>query len=87
MYNEKGKKGFAKNNPGKPNGAVNKNSKLIKEIFVDAFNALQESEDHNITKWAQDNKSDFYKLAVRLIPTQIQISANVSIIDEPVTFE
>lgn len=78
---------FKKGNPGKPNGAINKNSKLIKEVFADAFNALQESEEHNIEAWARENKSDFYKLVVRIIPTQIQINANVNITDEKVIFE
>lgn len=81
------KKLFEKGNPGKPKGAVNKNSKLIKEIFADAFYALQDDPDKNLVAWAKDNQTDFFKLAIRLIPTQINLTANIALTDEPIEFE
>lgn len=64
---------FKKGNPGKPKGAVNKNQKLIKEVFADAFYALQNDPKHNLVAWAKENPSDFYKLGIRLVPTQMTI--------------
>lgn len=86
-YNDKGKRGFNKGNPGKPKGAVNKNEKLIKEVFADAFYALQNDPDHNIIAWAKANPTDFYKLGIRLVPTQVNINANTAIVDERIIFE
>lgn len=82
-----GVKGFQKGNAGKPEGAVMKSTKLIKDVFVDAFNALQEDPKANLVTWAKENPADFYKLGIRIVPTQVQISANVSITDEPIIFE
>lgn len=76
-YNEKGKRGFNKNNPGRPTGAVNKNQKLIKEVFADAFYALQEDPDNNLIAWAKKNPNDFYKLGIRLVPTQMTIVTDI----------
>lgn len=72
-YNEKGKRGFNKNNPGRQKGSVNKNQKLIKEVFADAFYALQQDPKANLLAWAVENPSDFYKLGIRLVPTQMTI--------------
>lgn len=80
------KKLFEKGNAGKPKGAVNKNSKLIKEVFAEAFYALQ-SGSNSLEKWGDENPTEFYKLAVRLIPNQMELTANVNISDEPVVFE
>lgn len=77
---------FKPGNPGKPQGAVNKNSKLIKEVFAEAFYALQEGQQ-SLEKWGELNPTEFYRLAVRLIPNQMELTANVNISDEPVVFE
>lgn len=82
-----GVKGFKKGNPGKPQGALNKSTKLIKEVFTEVFNNMQNDPKASLEKWAKDNPGDYYKLAIRLIPTQMQISGEISITDEPVTFE
>lgn len=45
----------------------------LRAAYEDAFHALQSSPDkpYALRVWARANPSDFYKLAVRLIPTQI----------------
>lgn len=74
MEREKGK--FKEGNPGKPKGAVNKTTKLVKEVFADVFDKMQTDQDARAKKadlesWAKENPTEFYKLASKLIPVQI----------------
>ncbi|WP_295654677.1 hypothetical protein [uncultured Mucilaginibacter sp.] len=62
---------FEKGNKGKPKGAVNKNTKLVKDVFAEVFTALQDGGAADLEIWARQNTTEFYKLAARLIPTQI----------------
>lgn len=78
---------FEKGNPGKPKGAVNKTTKLVKEVFAEAFAVLQEDEVVKLAVWGKENPTEFYKLASKLIPTQMDIAANINLSDEPIIFE
>jgi hypothetical protein len=78
---------FGKGNPGKPKGALNKTTKLVKEVFADAFNELQQDEAVKLAVWGKENPTEFYKLASKLIPTQMDIAANVNLSDQPIVFE
>jgi hypothetical protein len=62
---------FIKGNKGKPKGAQNKLTKSVKEAFEIAFSELQEDKEANLTNWAKDNTTEFYKLAAKLIPTSV----------------
>lgn len=62
---------FKKGNPGKPKGAVNKTTKLVKEVFADVFNDLQKDKVANLKAWAKKNPTEFYKLSSKLIPLQL----------------
>lgn len=62
---------FKKGNSGKPKGAVNKTTRLVKEVFAETFNELQKDPKVKLTAWAKDNPTEFYKLASKLIPIQI----------------
>ena len=62
---------FEKGNKGKPKGATNKLTKSVKEAFEIAFIELQEDKEANLTNWAKDNTTEFYKLAAKLIPTSV----------------
>jgi hypothetical protein len=62
---------FEKGNKGKPKGATNKLTKSVKEAFEIAFSELQEDKEANLTNWAKDNTTEFYKLAAKLIPTSV----------------
>ena len=77
---------FEKGNPGKPKGAVTKTTKLVKDVFAEAFAAIQEG-PNNLKEWGNENPTEFYKLASKLIPTQMDIAANINLSDEPVVFE
>ncbi|MDB5288548.1 MAG: hypothetical protein JWR05_3497 [Mucilaginibacter sp.] len=78
---------FEKGNPGKPKGALTKTNKLIKEIFADVFYSLQDDPKASLEAWAKENPGDFYKLGIRLVPTQVNVSANISLQDEPIIIE
>jgi len=62
---------FKKGNAGRPKGAVNKVTKNVKETVLAAFNDLQQDPVTNIAAWGRDNLTEFYKLAAKLIPTEI----------------
>ena len=78
---------FKKGNPGKPKGAVAKTTRLVKEVFADAFTELQADGRANLLNWAKENPTEFYKLASKLIPTQVNMEANIGVSDEPIIFE
>lgn len=63
---------FKKGEGGRPKGAVNKLTKTVKEVVLDTFNKLQSDKQHNLLKFAQDNPTEFYKIAAKLIPTDIK---------------
>jgi len=56
---------------GRPEGATNKTTKLVKEVFADVFAELQEHPTAKLKVWAIAEPTEFYKLASKLIPTQI----------------
>lgn len=56
---------------GRPKGAVNHATKLVKDVFAEAFNELQDDEDANLSSWGKQNPTEFYKLASKLIPIQM----------------
>lgn len=66
---------FQKGNPGKPKGAKNKVTKTFKELLQNAVDALQDDPKANMVKWAKDNPTEFYKIAAKLIPTEV--NANI----------
>lgn len=62
---------FGQGNPGKPKGAVNKTTKLVKEVFAEVFEKMQTDPDVNLLSWGKENPTEFYKIASKLIPIQI----------------
>lgn len=77
--------------PGRPKGSKNKATASIKEAFREAFEELGGSEA--LVKWAlsdEKNKTEFYKLSTKLIPTEISgpdggpIQHSVSATDEEI---
>lgn len=72
---------FQKGNPGKPKGAVNKANKLVKDVVSQVFNDLQNDLDakYNLKNWAKANPKDFYQIAAKLIPVQMEHSGGMDI--------
>jgi hypothetical protein len=62
---------------GRPKGAVNHLTKTVKETVMAAFEDLQNDPRANIVAWGKENPTEFYKIAAKLIPTEI--SANVEV--------
>jgi hypothetical protein len=66
---------FKKGNAGKPKGAINKLNRTVKETVLAVFNDLQQDPKANLLAWGTDNPTEFYKIAAKLIPTEV--NANV----------
>jgi hypothetical protein len=69
-------KPFTKGNTGRPKGAVNKTTKTVKEVVLAAFNDLQTDPKNNILQFAKENPKEFYQIAAKLIPTEINARVN-----------
>lgn len=61
---------------GRPKGVPNKHTAAIKAAFERAFALLQQDDQAKLEEWAKRNPTEFYKLAGKLIPSEI--NANVS---------
>jgi len=59
---------FTQGNPGKRKGTINKNTKLVKEVFAEAFTELQKDKTVNLIAWGKKHPTEFYKIVSRLIP-------------------
>lgn len=64
---------FQKGNPGKPKGAKNKLTKSVRETVLEVFNKLQENDNPaSLSNWSEVNPTEFYKIAAKLIPTEVK---------------
>ena len=59
---------------GRKAGSKNKIGKSVKETFEKAFHLLQQNDRVKLAKWGEENPTDFYKLAAKLIPTEVNAS-------------
>jgi hypothetical protein len=64
-----GKIGAGKAGPGRPKGVPNKATASIKKAFLEAFE--RRGGVKALVEWAEDEPTEFYKLAAKLIPTEI----------------
>ena len=71
MATEANSGSFKPGEGGRPKGAVNKTTKLVKETFAEVFNKLQDHPTANLEAWAIEEPTEFYKLASKLIPTEV----------------
>ncbi len=67
---------FEKGNTGRPKGAQNKLTKTVKETVMAVFEDLQTDPKANLLTWAKDNATEFYKIASKLIPSEVEVRAN-----------
>lgn len=63
---------------GRVAGTQNKLTKTVKETVLDVFNRLQDDPNHNLESWAKNEPTEFYKIASKLIPSEV--NANVEVI-------
>lgn len=71
---------FEKGNAGKAKGTLNKLTKTVKERVLEVFNELQDDPTANLLNWAKDEPTEFYKIAAKLIPSDINAKIEGKII-------
>ena len=64
MANIKG----SKKTGGRQAGTPNKITSLVKNALIDAFEQIGGVE--NLVEWGRENQTDFYKLWVKVLPSQ-----------------
>lgn len=64
------KKGEKRPGQGRPKGVKNKTTVAIKEAFREAFDEMGGVDA--LVRWGQDNPTQFYQLASKLIPTEVE---------------
>lgn len=82
------KKGHQKiSNSGRKPGSVNKLTQTVKQAFEIAFEQMQGEKNTNLLEWGKKNPTDFYKIASKLIPSEMnaKLSGGVKV-DGTVTF-
>lgn len=57
---------------GRQKGSENKLTKTVKETVLGVFNDIQSDPNVNLMQFAKDYPRDFYAIAAKLIPTEIQ---------------
>jgi hypothetical protein len=57
---------------GRPKGVSNKSTRLIRDAFIKVF---QDRGGHKgLAEWAEGNPDEFYKLASKLCPREMEVS-------------
>lgn len=76
-------KGGKRPGSGRKKGTPNKLTKTVKEAFEQAFNAMQAEPKVKLEAWGKENPTEFYKLASKLIPSEInaKVSAQEAAVD------
>lgn len=67
-----GRKRGTKKTGGRKAGTPNKLTTTVKERVLNVFNNLQDHPTANLEAWAIEETSEFYKIASKLIPTEVQ---------------
>lgn len=70
-------KGQSGNPAGRVAGSPNKFTKSVKEAFAEAFEKLGGAQA--LMAWGKDNPTEFYKLASKLIPAEV----NMAVVEFP----
>ena len=65
---------------GRKEGSINKLTKTVKERVLEVFNELQEDSEANLLSWAKTEPTEFYKIAAKLIPSDINANIGGKII-------
>ena len=69
-------KPFLQGNPGRPKGTPNKFTHL-KEAFLEAFEETGGKEA--LKAWAMKHQTEFYTIIARMLPKEIELSAEVDV--------
>lgn len=63
------KKGKSGNPKGRPKGAEGKVTSAFKQALLRVYDRM--GGDEQLLAWATENQTEFYKIAARLIPTEV----------------
>jgi hypothetical protein len=72
-------KGQAKKG-GRAAGTPNSLTKTVKERVLEVFNDLQNEPNVNLFDWAKTEPTEFYKIAAKLIPSDINAKIDGKVI-------
>lgn len=71
---------------GRTKGTLNKLTRTVKDVLTSTFNELQAMDGHvpkypgaHMLDWAIREPGEFYKVAARLIPTEISGAAPITV--------
>lgn len=64
---------------GRKKGVPNKTTVAVKDALNTAFTGVGGAD--GLVTWAQANPTEFYKLWVKMLPTEINLDANVTTFD------
>lgn len=64
---------------GRQKGSLNANTRQVKDVLATVFSDLQSDNKVNLKSWAKGNPTEFYKLAAKLIPTQMEHSGELAV--------
>ena len=70
-------RGGKRQGSGRKAGTPNKLTRTVKEAFETAFHTMQEQPGVALGDWGKANPTEFYKLAARLMPTEIDAKLSV----------
>lgn len=70
-------KGGKRPGSGRKKGTPNKLTASVKEAFETAFRQLQGVPGARLDDWAQSNTTEFYKLASKLIPSELNATVQL----------
>jgi len=65
---------------GREKGVINSTTRSFKTVFTEVFHKMQEHPRANLHSWGLKYPTEFYRIAGRLIPTEIEGSINHKLI-------
>ena len=65
---------------GRVKGVTNSTSRSFKLLLTEVCQKIQEHPRANLYKWGIENPTEFYRIAARLIPTEVEGSINHKLI-------
>jgi len=69
---------FKKGNGGRPVGVQNKLTRTVKDTVLAVFHEIQDDPKIKLIEFAKKYPRDFYAIAAKLIPTEV--NANIEVI-------
>jgi hypothetical protein len=71
---------FKEGNSGRPKGTPNKLTKTVKDTVLEVFNELQKDPEFNLEAFGKKYPKDFYIIASKLIPTEVNANLTSKVI-------